>query len=182
MSGRSSHGSNGLVPLVIADPTHSYTKSRVSSQVRSIDILPTVAELLEVPLPRAIDGRSLVPLMRGEEKGDRIAFGGITKLTPPRFFIRNRGYKFIESSPREGEQELSPVPPRFQLYDLRRDPGELNNLAESEPKRVRRLHKKLVELIDDSQGNSANTTSVESATEAVDPELRERLRSLGYIE
>ena len=116
--------------------------------------------------------------MRGEETDDRIAFGGVTKLTPYRYFIRDGQYKYIESSPREGEQELSPVPPRVQLYDLRADPGEQQNLASHDEERVRHFHQQLVEYLDEAQG----TISIESATEDVDPALREQLRALGYVE
>lgn len=170
-----------LVPLVIADPTGSYARKRVTSQVRSVDILPTIADLLAVPLREQGEGRSLVPLMRGDENSDRIAFGGVTRLTPPRYFIRHEGYKYIESSPREGAQELSPVPPRIQLYDLRNDPGERQNLAAEDPERVRAYHRQLAEYLTLSHGSRENE-SIEPAANRLDTELRERLRSLGYLE
>ncbi len=175
-----------LVPLVIADPTRSYSRPRVSAQVRSIDVMPTIADLLAVPIA-GVDGRSLVPLMRGEEIRDRIAFGGVTRLTPPRYFIRHGGYKYIESSARAGAQELSPAPPRIQLYDLRSDPGEQRNLADEDPKRVREYHRRLAEYLSVSQGipeaeGVEGAESIESATQDLEPALRERLRSLGYVD
>ena len=167
-----------LVPLVIADPTRSFARRRVTTQVRTIDILPTVADLLDVPLPGPIEGRSLVPVTQGEEKAGRVAFGGVTKLTPARYFVRDSGYKYIESSASEGVQDLSPAPPPIQLYDLRADPGERKNLARHDPERVRYYHKLLKQYLSSSQDELA----IESATEDVDPALRERLRSLGYVE
>ena len=166
-----------LVPLIIADPTRSYPRARVATQVRSIDILPTVADLLGANVAGPIEGRSLVPVMRGEESDDRIAFGGVTKLTPPRYFIRDGRYKYIESSPREGEQEVSPVPPLVQLYDLRADPGEQHNLSGQDEQRVKRFHQQLVEYLDLEQ----QPISIESATEDADADLREQLRALGYV-
>lgn len=41
----------------------------VASQVRSVDVLPTLLERLGVAPPEGLDGRSLVPLMEGEEAG-----------------------------------------------------------------------------------------------------------------
>ena len=169
-----------MVPLVIADPTQRFDVTRVKSQVRTIDILPTVAELLGASPSGPIEGRSLLPLMRGEETGDRPAFGGVTQLTPLRFFVRDGGYKYIEASPQEGTPELSPAPPPVQLYDLRSDPGEERNLAAEQPNRARAFHKRLVEYLDGSGPKSG--ISIESETDGIDAEMRERLRSLGYLD
>jgi N-sulfoglucosamine sulfohydrolase len=42
-----------------------------SSVVSSVDLLPTLLELLGVAAPEDLDGRSLVPLMKGETQSDR---------------------------------------------------------------------------------------------------------------
>jgi arylsulfatase A-like enzyme len=53
-----------LVPLIIAAPsTADYAGSRVSSQVRLIDLFPTVLDLVGLRSPEEIDGRSLLPLL-----------------------------------------------------------------------------------------------------------------------
>ena len=75
-------------------------------------------------------------------------------------------------------QELSPLPPRIQLYDLRSDPGEQKNLASDDVERVRHFHQLLIERL----SSSPNTLAIEPATEAVAPDHRERLRSLGYLD
>ncbi len=54
---------NLRVPLVVAFPRRLETARTLSSQVRSIDIVPTVLDLLGLPSLAAIDGVSLVPLM-----------------------------------------------------------------------------------------------------------------------
>jgi arylsulfatase len=56
---------NLRVPLVVAFPRRLATARTLSSQVRSIDIVPTVLELLDLPPLPGIDGVSLVPLMEG---------------------------------------------------------------------------------------------------------------------
>jgi hypothetical protein len=60
---------NVLVPLVLLDPRRDGSPRRVRTQVRSVDIMPTVLELLGVAAPDGLDGRSLVPLMAGEGDG-----------------------------------------------------------------------------------------------------------------
>jgi len=62
--------SNLLVPLVIGLPECSQAGQRRQEQVRSIDILPTVLDLLEIEVPTEIDGESFLPLLLG----DRVRF------------------------------------------------------------------------------------------------------------
>lgn len=58
---------NILVPLIIATPGREGAGETVQTQVRSMDITPTLLELAGLPPLEGIDGQSLVPLMRGEE-------------------------------------------------------------------------------------------------------------------
>jgi arylsulfatase A-like enzyme len=60
-----------LVPLLVRAPD-AIAPAVVPSQVRSVDIAPTLLELAGVP-PFACDGASLLPLVRGEEQDDRVA-------------------------------------------------------------------------------------------------------------
>ncbi len=48
------------VPLVIADPRRA-GRGRVTDLVRSIDLMPTLLELLELPVPQSVDGASVLP-------------------------------------------------------------------------------------------------------------------------
>jgi arylsulfatase A-like enzyme len=62
-----------MVPLVIYDPTRAYEQSEVTVQVRLIDVVPTISDLLGVEVIAPIDGRSLLPLMTGKETAGRRA-------------------------------------------------------------------------------------------------------------
>jgi arylsulfatase A-like enzyme len=161
------------VPLVISHPTQRFQVERVTQTVRTVDILPTIADLLEAPLRKNIDGRTLLPLMRGDERADRIAIGGATSSGPGREFVRTAEWKYIEVTS-VGDQTLRPMPPRIQLYDLKSDPGETTNVAAQHPDVVARLGTKL-------HANMAEQTSPNRAAD-VPSELEERLKSLGYVE
>ena len=180
------------VPLIIANPAEAPAVSRVREQVRTIDILPTIAELLGVALPVAeptpaanpneaprpdYDGRSLVPFLRGQESSGRIAFGGSPRELPARSFVRHLGYKYIETKAGSPNNPKLPSPPPRQLYDLDDDPGEQHNLVEREPQLAARYARWLSEHLA-LQQQSAINPALESVPEA----LRERLRSLGYLE
>ncbi|HSR71347.1 MAG TPA: sulfatase/phosphatase domain-containing protein, partial [Kiloniellales bacterium] len=115
------------VPLVLHAPQR-FSAGRVGANVSLLDLYPTLLDLADagggatpVPLP----GRSLLPLIeRGGEAGDwpdtvlgeYLAEGAIGPLV----MIRRGPHKYVVG---EG------VPP--QLFDLERDPDELENLAEA---------------------------------------------------
>ena len=110
------------VPLIVHAPKQ-YAPRRVSESVSTIDLLPTLAELAtgkrEMVWPDPIDGRSLVPHLKGdgghdETFGEYLAEGAIAPIV----MIRRGRYKFIHTS----------VDPD-QLFDLAADPYERVNLA-----------------------------------------------------
>lgn len=101
----------------------------IPCQVRSIDLLPTLIEFLGLSASKKhkpILGRSLMGLIRGSESEDRDAFsetGGVDGPTPspnaPNVHsLRSKGWKLIYNSTTN----------RFELYDLKNDAGENNNL------------------------------------------------------
>ncbi|MBV9344707.1 MAG: choline-sulfatase [Gammaproteobacteria bacterium] len=114
------------VPLLIHAPGH-FTPGTVDASVSLIDLLPTLVELAGADSARVcgpdLDGRSLVPHLgrRGghdEVLGEYLAEGAIAPIV----MIRRGHHKFIHC----------PADPD-QLYDLARDPDELENLASAAP-------------------------------------------------
>ncbi|MEM7412949.1 MAG: sulfatase [Myxococcota bacterium] len=167
------------VPLVIRDPTRKRPVTRVKAQVRSIDILPTLADLMGLPRAMGVEGQSLAPLMNGTERQGRIAYGGAVKVAPRRNFVRHLGWKYIEAVP-EGAaaSPLRPRPAPVELYDLTADPGERKNLAAEQPETVERFRAWLAAHRAEARGGAPQPAVDEDLPE----ELRERLRSLGYVE
>jgi hypothetical protein len=72
---------------------------------------------------------------------------------------------------------LTPLPPRHQLYDLKVDPEERNNLAETNPELTQAFWSALKTI---RAGLKADERF--EAEEITDPALLERLESLGYVE
>jgi len=163
-----------MVPLIIRNPCEDYPVARIRQQVRLMDVMPTIADILGVPTGGVINGTSLVPLMRGEDDTARPASGGATRSGPKRMFLRWLGYKFIRViGPEPEDEHLDPPPPPMQLYDLRADPDERTNLAREEPDIVRKMMKILTGTEDSESGDF-------SMPEDMDEALRRRLESLGY--
>jgi len=130
--------------------------------VSGIDILPTLAEVTGAALPeRAIDGVSILPLMRGDKNANpRLSFyyyyrknnleavtDGTWKLVFP-----HRGRTYEGFLPGDDGQPGGADENRWiegGLYDLRRDPGERYNVYDLYPDVVARLEKMAEEARDD---------------------------------
>ena len=108
------------VPMIISHP--EYAAARVNAPVSLLDVFPTMLDLAEIPsdsITTAIDGRSLMPALRGDNiKGPVFAEHIDGGTEAPRVCVRDGNFKLIISRA---------YPP--QLYDLATDPLELNNLA-----------------------------------------------------
>lgn len=117
------------VPLIVRYPGHVKAGSRCDVPVTTPDFYPTFLEMAGVPLknPLEIDGKSMVPLLAGESIPERPIFWhyphyGNQGGTPGSSMVLGR-YKYIEFYEDEHEE----------LYDLKVDFGESNNLAEVLP-------------------------------------------------
>lgn len=124
------------VPLIIRVPGK---KGRViESQIRTIDIMPTVLDILNINYDKAIknqmQGVSLVPLMKGKNlQLDAFSETDFLLSTFKRSLKTYDGWKFIYSLDTEQRE----------LYNLKDDPHELNNLVEKENRKAYELEEKL---------------------------------------
>lgn len=146
----------------------------ISDQVQLVDLAPTLLDLVGVPSPGPMDGRSLLALLegRGLPAGEAFAEGTNIRETERRG-LRTPRFKFIHSIPRGAHD---PALERFELFDLRDDPGERRDLAARHPDVVAGLVEK-VRLL--SRG--ASTEFEGEVPVGTDPELVEELAALGYI-
>ncbi len=166
--GRTGHGYSAydeqiLVPLIVRLPGGRLGGTRIREPVRSIDILPTLLELLDVESDAEMRGRSLVPRLAGGEAPQR-AF--VDRGHVPKVAIRTDRYKVILDTKRD----------RFEAYDLERDPGESIDLLRVSPAAVPEdLRAALIEWLDGLESPEGRTE-----TAPLTEEQRERIRQLGY--
>lgn len=147
----------------------------VEDQVELIDLYPTLLELLGVAPESPVNGRSLVALLAGEGSlPAREAFAEHTNVKEKeQKALRTPRYKFILSIPRRSSGSADES---FELFDLKRDPGEQTNLAPGLAARVAELRARIGKIIDGSDG-----AREDEVPEGIDAELREQLKALGYI-
>jgi uncharacterized sulfatase len=114
------------VPLVIVVP-EARSKGTRTHTVELLDLAPTLCELCGVPAPKAFEGRSLVPLVLGDDAAakafpDRPAFTEVDRGGVRGVSVRSGRWRYTLWNGGKGGREL---------YDHDADPRELTNLAES---------------------------------------------------
>lgn len=113
----------------------------------TIDVLPTIAAITGQPLPQGkrIDGVDVSGLWLGTtEKSPRNEFLHYTSQGVLEG-IRVDNWKLLEKKPRRRANNPDAEPQVF-LFDLSKDVGEQNNLADSKPEIVDRLHTRMNDL------------------------------------
>ena len=117
-------------PLLIRYPKLIKAGTTLDQIALNIDIAPTFLELANAPVPKAVQGRSLLPLFKGDVADWRKSalheyfLDGNFSRTPTWQAARNEHWKYIHYVNEKGLDEL---------FDLKNDPYEMKNLI-SDPK------------------------------------------------
>lgn len=132
-------------PLIIAGPGVPKNK-RSDAFVYLLDIFPTMCDLSGVAIPPSVEGLSLVPVMQGKQKTRRDTI--FTAYRNVQRAIRDRRWKLI----------MYPQINKTQLFDLKNDPNELNDLS-SNPKFAGELVR-MISLLKKRQAEAGDTQSL----------------------
>lgn len=159
------------IPLLIMAP--GLTPRVVEERVGLVDVMPTVLDLLSIP-PPAMQGRSLVSLLRGELDAEEERGGGASAR--PHFAETTSNRVHLRSVLAENWKLILDVnTDEVELFDLARDPGEQSNVAAASPERARTLRQRLDAHFD-------SLTPPPEIPTRPGPENLEQLRALGYID
>src|SRR5262249_45303504 len=120
------------IPLIVAGP--GMPSRVVNDDVRIVDVMPTILQLLGMQIPNTVQGRSLTPLVRGE----RVELVAMSETWDPR---HHYGWSELTSI-RDGRYHFIAAP-RRELYDTGLDPGELHDVAAANPARADALERAL---------------------------------------
>jgi len=144
------HEESIRVPLVVYDPRASKKlRGRVLGQVAlNVDIAPTILESAGIKVPEQMQGRSLVPLLKGKKPKWRTEFfyehPFEHKTIAKTVAVRTQDYKYARYVDYDYEE----------LYDLKLDPDESINLAKDEKyqKTLKSLRKRCNDLAKKAKG------------------------------
>jgi len=159
------------IPLIIKFPagTVDAATSVVHSQVRMIDIMPTIFDLHDISAPETFVGESLIPVVEGGPAGNRVALSEGLLYGKRKLAWRTDRYKYIHYLEGEGGE----------LYDWRDDPGEIVNLARKRPDLVRKYRADLLDFYLELSARARNMSEPQPVD--MSPKRIQELRSLGYI-
>ncbi|MHC4946240.1 MAG: sulfatase-like hydrolase/transferase, partial [Planctomycetota bacterium] len=164
------------VPLIMKLPRGAGRGTRIEEPVQLVDILPTLAGMINEPPKHFWEGRSILALMRGKESGEMTVYSeriNLGKHDPS--IISERGN--IETSMiRDGMKAiLHREVDRISLYDLTKDPDERIDLAPKKPRKAKKLRAELEAWLDQRE-------PLKGIVETdLTKEQLESLRALGYL-
>src|SRR5260370_703178 len=155
------------VPWIMRLPGHDAAGTLVRTQVRAIDVMPTLASIAGLAPPKA-DGQSVVPFIRGASPRDPAPSYAETFYPKWHFgwselkSIRVGDWKYIDA-------------PKPELYDMRGDGAEQHNTIDARVPLAAGLSNELAKVQSGFGAAAAMTDAPQP-----DAETLARLRSLGY--
>jgi arylsulfatase A-like enzyme len=174
------------VPLLFWGPGRIPAARRQTYPVSLIDVAPTIVDLVNLPVPEDLDGVSLKDaILDSEPLPPRTLFAEARATTrwvdplrseswnPPLFAVRTADSKFVVHRPQRGEARP------MVRFDLTDDPGETSPLPVA-PERARAVEALVARYLKGKPG--ANVPPPTRSRDDVSPDLKERLRALGYAE
>ncbi len=157
------------VPMIWRYPAAFPANRAYQGAVSHVDIVPTLLALLRLPGGERTQGADLLAALQGKAGAPERAQYCESLLSEsgfgmaPLYGVRLGGFKWIRA-------------PRPEVYDLRKDPQELVNVAAEAPETAARLDGVLGAMRDDSEKHAH-----QASTSPMDHETMQALRSLGYL-
>jgi arylsulfatase A-like enzyme len=170
------------IPLIIRHSSFPMNGVTLDAQVRHIDIMPTILHILGIKHHGKMEGVSFLPILLGKKKiiGTQYAFsesdtidfknpnnqGYIEGLKGKHFSLRKKDLKLIYIPKKPGGE--------FELYDLSKDPFELNNIIGEHSEGRDELKHILFKWLSQKKGFKRDQN-------VLSDEALKILKSLGYI-
>jgi len=165
------------VPLLLKLPGEKFAGKRVATRVALADVAPSLLQLAGIPIPPAVQGQSLFPLMSASNsaagsEGKKKASGDRAIYSESNYATRAFGWSGLRSW--RVQKYLYVQAPKKELYDETTDPEALKNLASTALAVTDTLDSQLSDFAKKTSGTSFAKTEL-------DPSQEEALRALGYL-
>mgnify|MGYP002838144777 CR=1 FL=1 len=140
--------------------------------VRNVDIFPTLCDLGKISFEQIVHGRSLLTLIQGKKIEEKPAYLHTIPYQKPHptdsVGVRTGNYKYFRSSHNLKEN--------INLYDLKNDPFENNNIAEANEELVARFEQILMEMQKDNFSQDEDEENQEELQK-----IEYELKKMGYM-
>ncbi|MCJ7823068.1 MAG: sulfatase-like hydrolase/transferase, partial [Armatimonadetes bacterium] len=168
------------IPLLIRFPGGAQPAETVGALTQTIDLLPTIFDTLMVPYPReGIQGRSLLPVLLGDADTAHDSVFCRSDGKPPSYLVRSPGWALMLWG--NGEWRA--------LYDLEADPDQRANVIAERPEVAEKMvaafrtfareqRRPPLDFLDPA---AKLPPLPEAGVSQLTPEMKKRLRALGYV-
>ena len=175
--------SNLHVPLIMRIPNYPQREIRIDELIRSVDLLPTILDIAELPPHPGAQGRSFFPSIKRRKnvlkhffyhifspftKDAYISFAELKVKNPESHYwtaITEDGYKMISTVKADS----------VQLFNLEADPFETTNIARNNNDMSDRLLMQWQELYNSKPNHLSSAIDLDEQT-------RKQLEVLGYVD
>jgi arylsulfatase A-like enzyme/tetratricopeptide (TPR) repeat protein len=158
------------VPLIMRLPGQISAGQVIETQVRLVDLAPTILDCARLERTGQMQGESLLPLLTGPGRDPRLPCYSDTMVPKnslnysPLRSLRADGWKYI-------------LAPRSELYHVAEDPGEVFNVVQAEPELSAQMREELRDIIADSPAAPGGRAMYG----AMSAETARKLAALGYV-
>ena len=140
------------VPLMIYHPSDDWSGRKIGGFVQHTDLMPTLLDILGVKAPGRVTGESLRPLIAANARSKREE---IITGWGEHGSVRNQEWNYIG--------RWSPGKPFEELYNLRKDPLELHNVADEHPAELKEYRTRLRHHVDSGWSITRGTFALKLA-------------------
>jgi arylsulfatase len=156
------------VPLILKLPGGRHAGRVIDTPVAHVQLVPTVLDVLDLPIPAELDGPSLLPLLEGRPAAALECVLSEAKAAPDyKACIRSGPWKLVVDRRRGGRR----------LHHLEDDPGEDRDVAADAPDVAERLAMRL----ERTMAELSDRAPLGAGDRDVDGATVDRLRDLGYL-
>jgi len=155
------------IPLIIRVPdSMGGKKGKISALVQPPDLMPTYLDFAGTEIPESVQGKSLMPLIRGEKEKlrDAVVSSGSLQLT--NFVTITDGDMALVAARKDFKEGLENEPVAFDfvqfglykakvvvphsdgLFDLRTDPSQSNNLLPERKEEGIQMRLKMIQILE----------------------------------
>ena len=146
----------------------------IPQQVRSVDILPTICEIIEIKNENKINGISLLPLIEGRKITEKSTYiessaNWGTVVTQNVIGLRNSSFKYFRDKDNPKKN--------IHLFDLKNDIYEEENIKSKHPEIIKNMEDELQEILSQRFDHNQMNLIDDDESKAIEEELKK----LGYL-